>query len=82
MRVSWRNIPAHELIIRFLQLKGGSVVDKDLYDVVSTETDMSYPEFLKNLMKLELNGLVRVSSIKEDTLLVELVKEKADGSWG
>ncbi|MGC9090801.1 MAG: hypothetical protein ACP5I2_03640 [Fervidicoccaceae archaeon] len=56
-------------------------MDKELYEAVSSATDLSYSDFLKTLMKLELNGLVKVSSIKEDQLLIELIKERADQNW-
>jgi len=81
LKTTWRNLPIQEIIYRVLILKGGTVIDKDLYEAVSGATDLSYSEFLKTLMKLELNGLVKVSSIKEDQLLVELIKERADEDW-
>ncbi|MGB9725760.1 MAG: hypothetical protein ACP5LZ_05560 [Fervidicoccaceae archaeon] len=74
-------MPAQELVYRILLIKGGSMMDKELYEAVSSATDLSYSDFLKTLMKLELNGLVKVSSIKEDQLLIELIKERADQNW-
>lgn len=81
MRIVWRNMPIQEIVYRILFLKGGSIMDKELYEAVSSATDLSYSEFLRTIMKLELNGLIRVSSIKEDQLLVELIKERADQNW-
>ncbi|MEM3254423.1 MAG: hypothetical protein QW765_05070 [Fervidicoccaceae archaeon] len=81
MRTTWRNLPVQEIIYRMLNLKGGSIIDRELYEAVSAATELSYPEFLKVLMKLELNGLIRVSSIKEDQLLVELIRDRAEQNW-
>lgn len=81
MKVVWRNTPLQEIIFRVLIFKNGVSTDKELYDAVTKIIDISYSEFLKTLLKLELYGLIRVTSIKEDMLAIELVKERVDENW-
>ena len=61
-------------MLELLKLKGGTTTDKDLYESVKAVYDVSYQEFIKTLMKLEINGYVRVGTAKEGSLIIELVK--------
>lgn len=74
MRKIWRPIPLHLTMLELLRLKGGTATDKDLYESVKTVYDVSYQEFIKTLMKLEINGYVRVGTAKEGSLIIELVR--------
>lgn len=75
MRKVWRPIPLHLTVLEMLKIKGGSTTDKELFESIKTVYDVSYHEFVKTLMKLELNGYVRVATAKEGTLIIELIKE-------
>lgn len=74
MKAAWRSVPLHALVLAILELKGGTLTDREVYEAVRSVHDVSYAELLKALMKLELNGKVRVYSVKEGSLIVELVK--------
>lgn len=76
MRRTWRPIPMHLAILELLKIKGGSATDKELYEGLKTVYESSYSEFLKTLMKLELNGYLRVGTAKEGTLIVEIVRRE------
>ncbi|WP_148683508.1 hypothetical protein [Fervidicoccus fontis] len=68
-------MPLQEIIYRVLQLKNGISTDKELYEAVNNAAEVSYSEFLKTIMKMELYGLLKTSLIKEDVLSIELNKE-------
>ncbi len=68
----WRNIPLLNTIINMLELKGGSLTDRELYEAVRMSINIGYPDFIKALMKLELNNIVKVSTSREGMLIVEL----------
>lgn len=70
----WRSVPLHLVLIEMLKIKGGSVTDKELYDSVKSAYEVSYQEFIKTLMKLEINGYIRVATAKEGSLIIELVR--------
>ena len=73
MRKTWHEIPVHESIMRILMIKKGSLTDRELYEALTSIYDLSYPEFLKILMKMELNGAVKVSTAKDGLLIIELL---------
>ncbi len=73
MKETWHSTPLHEALLRILELKKGSTTDRELFEALNSMYDVSYPEFLKVLMKLELNGIIKVSTAKEGVLIVELL---------
>ncbi len=70
----WRSTPLYNFIVEYLKMRGGTVKDKELYEVLRQVYGVSYDEMLKALMALEVRGLVEVSLIKEDTRKVSLTK--------
>ncbi len=76
MKNVWRNLPLHTVVVEMLEMKGGSLLDRELYETVKLVYDISYSEFLKTLMKLELQGIIRVSTAGEGRLTIELLKKK------
>ena len=72
---TWRKLPLYYVIIEALERRGGRAVDEELYkDIVDQRYDITFSEFLHELMKLEMQGLVRVNVLKEDKRNVELVR--------
>jgi len=77
LRKVWRPVPLHLAVYELLKLKGGTVTDEELYDSVKAVYDVCYDEFIKVLMKLELNGYIKVATAREGTLIVELVRDES-----
>ena len=71
---TWRCRPLRLEILRALNEKGGFARDIDLYDVIKREYDVSFSQFLKELLSLELRGLIHVRYQKENVRLVELTQ--------
>ena len=62
-----------------LKRKGGSAKDRELYENVKKlveyrNGDLSFKEFNKILMLLEVRGFIRVDSIKKNLRMVYLTK--------
>ena len=67
------------ILAELIRVKGVSK-DRDLYDSIkkilsSFNNDISYSEFNKALMALEIRGFIRVESIRKGTRMIYLVKE-------
>ncbi|RLE48476.1 MAG: hypothetical protein DRJ31_07185 [Candidatus Methanomethylicota archaeon] len=75
----WRPEPIELIIVDILRRKAGSARDRELYEAVKKVVrDLSYRDFNRALMKLELNGIVNTSTIKKtikNVVLVEKAKE-------
>jgi len=71
---TWRSVPLYYAIVDELERRGGTAKDTDLYRVLRSKLDVTYAEFLRELMKLEMQGVVYVSVLKENMRNVELVK--------
>ncbi len=72
---TWRKTPLYYAIIEELERRGGSAKDIDLFKALRERyKDLSYSDFLKELMKLEIQGLIYVSTLKENLRNVELLK--------
>jgi len=69
----WRSIPLYYAIVEELERRGGSAKDIDIYHSLRDKYDISFSEFLKELMKLEMHGVIRVEVLKENLRNVELV---------
>ena len=62
----WRPIPLDDLIIDLLRQRKGVARDKEIFRMVKTiYKDVSPKEFYKTIMRLELKGLINVSSISK-----------------
>jgi hypothetical protein len=75
LSLTWRSRPLHALIVDALKRRGGTAKDKDLFEAIRAEHDVSYAEFLKALMTLELRGVVSVSTMREDLRKVSLLRD-------
>jgi len=69
----WRSIPLYYAIVEELERRGGSAKDIDIYRALRDKYDLSFSEFLKELMKLEMHGIIRVEVLKENLRNVELI---------
>ncbi|KSW11518.1 hypothetical protein CF15_01360 [Pyrodictium occultum] len=72
---TWRSLPLHYAIIEELERKGGSAKDVDLYKALRDKMDITFAELLHALMKLEMQGIVYVSVLKENLRNVELLRK-------
>lgn len=71
-------LPPTVIIILELKRRKGSARDKDLYEAVkqilsSMSGDISFSQFNKMLMTLELRGLIRVEPLKKNVRTVYLM---------
>ena len=71
----WRTLPLHTALVEFLQKKRGALLDTELYKALNKDnSDLSLRDFNKTLMKLEIDGVIHVSSLTKNKRCVELRK--------
>jgi hypothetical protein len=71
---TWKTLPAYFTLLAFLQKKG-AVPDTELYEVLTDEfRDLGYKDFSDMLMRLEISGKIRVTSMSHGKKRVELTK--------
>lgn len=76
MPQNWDPIPLHTYIVELLEKKKGASIDDELYKSLKEKFDDLDPRtFNKTLMKLEIGGIIRVSSLAKNTRRVELVSK-------
>lgn len=61
-------------MLDILNNNGGTMKDKDLYEILRRKYEITYSDFLKYLMVLEIRGLMTVSTSKEDIRVVSVNK--------
>ena len=71
----WKGSPLYNRIIEILEERGGIIKDKELFELLKEETDISFADFLKALLDLEVRGLIRVQLASEDLRIVELANK-------
>jgi Fe2+ or Zn2+ uptake regulation protein len=73
----WRTKPLLNEIIEILrQRKETPIKDEDLFDEIKKENpDISYGQFLKALLSLEVRGMISVSLVKENMRVIVLMEE-------
>jgi len=71
---TWRSLPLYYAIVEELERRGGSAKDVDLYKALRSKYDLTFAEFLRELMRLEMQGVVYVSVLKENLRNVELLR--------
>ena len=73
---TWSPHPLDLTIVEVLEKKG-AVTDTELFDLLrETHEDLGFGDLNKTLMKMEVAGLVYVSSLTKGKRRVELVKRK------
>jgi hypothetical protein len=71
---TWKTLPAYFTLISLLQKKG-AVTDTELYEALTDEfEDLGYKDFSELLMKLEIGGKIRVTSMSRGKKRVELIR--------
>ncbi len=63
-------------VLEALNNNGGTMKDRDLYEILRRRYDMTYSDFLKYLMILEIRGFVTVSMPKEDIRVISIIKRR------
>ncbi len=76
----WNPHPLSTIIVELLKRKGPST-DFELYDMVKEiQDDLGFRDVNKELMRLEIAGVVRVYALARGKRRVELVKGKRAGA--
>ncbi|MEM2513316.1 MAG: hypothetical protein QXU81_03230 [Candidatus Bathyarchaeia archaeon] len=74
---TWKVQPLHMVVIEILEKKG-SLTDAELHETqksTSAYKDLSFDELNKVLMRMEIAGLISVSSLTKGRRLVQLTKK-------
>lgn len=76
MSQPWGARPVYTAIIELLEKKKGSLTDVELFKALKDMYgDLSLSAFNKALMKLEVEGLIHVSSLTKTKKNVELLRK-------
>lgn len=73
----WRSQPLHIAILEILEKKS-SLTDAELLEMLKNTygyKDISFSELNKTLMRMEITGLILVSSLTKGKRLVQLVRK-------
>jgi hypothetical protein len=71
---TWKTRPAFSVLLEILNKKG-DMVDDDLFSQLKEEfDDLGYKDFNDILMRLEVSGKIRTSSLSRGKRRVELVQ--------
>jgi hypothetical protein len=71
---TWKTRPPYYAVIELLSKKGDMVED-DLFDAVKEEfEDLGYKDFNEMLMRLEVAGKIRTSSMARGKRRIELIQ--------
>ncbi len=70
---TWKTRPAYFVLIETLRKKG-DMPENDLFNVMQTEfEDLGYKDFVDLLLKLEISGKIRTTSLSRGKKRVELI---------
>ena len=72
---TWRTIPLPVLLVELIRLRSGTIRDRELYEMVKQIQDISYHEFLKALLVLEVRGIISVSLQRENVRIITLLRK-------
>jgi hypothetical protein len=73
---TWRAHPLDLTIVEVLEKKS-TMTDTELFDLLrETREELGFGDFNKTLMKMEVAGLIYVSSLTKGKRRVELIKRK------
>ncbi len=71
---TWKTRPAYFVLLEILTKKG-DMVDDDLFDALHEEfEDLGYKDFNDMLMRLEVSGKIRSSSMSRGKRRIELIQ--------
>ncbi len=70
---TWKTRPAYFVLIETLRKKG-DMPENDLFNAMQTEfEDLGYKDFVDLLLKLEISGKIRTTSLSRGKTRVELI---------
>ena len=73
----WNAIPLRNLILSAVSKRQGVILDTDLYTLVQRQDkNASLDRLNKELMRLEIEGLIHVSQITKTKRRVEIIKDR------
>ena len=71
---TWKTRPAYSVLLEVLTKKG-DMTDDDLFDALKEQhEDLGYKDFNELLMRLEVSGKIRTSSMARGKRRIELVQ--------
>ena len=71
---TWKTQPAYTVILQVLTKKG-DMTDDDLFDALKDEyEDLGFKDFNELLMRLEVSGKIRTSSMARGKRRIELIQ--------
>ena len=71
---TWKTRPAYAALLEALNKKG-DMTDDDLFEVLKDEfEDLGYKDFNELLMRLEVGGKIRTSSMARGKRRIELIQ--------
>ena len=71
---TWKTRPAYAVLLEVLTKKG-DMTDDDLFDALKDEyEDLGFKDFNELLMRLEVSGKIRTSSMARGKRRIELVQ--------
>ncbi len=79
MKSMWRSVPLYNIILdKIRKNNNNNIRDDDLFKEVknSTNYEVSYDDFLKALMALEIRGYISVSLIKENVRMITYLGDR------
>lgn len=69
----WKTYPAHYLLLQILKKKG-AMTDTELYEALTEEfKDLGFNDFNELLMRLEISGKIRATSMTRGKRRIELM---------
>jgi len=70
---TWKTHPAYYVLLEMLKKKG-SMADSELFEALTKEfKDLGYKDFNELLMRLEIAGKIRTSSLSRGKRGIELI---------
>jgi len=72
----WETLPIHTVIVELLDKKQGALTDTELYKALKDlYEDINYETLNKSLMKLEIEGIIQVTSLTKAKKRIELIRK-------
>lgn len=69
-------IPLHTAVVELLAKNPGGLTDREIFEKLKEQyEELNFNHLMKTLLKLEVNGVVRVTRYQKDTMKVELLTE-------
>lgn len=74
---TWKTRPAHYFLLEILEKKN-AMTDRDLFDALKGELkDIGFRDFNELLMRLEIGGKIRTTSMARGKRRIELIEQRS-----